>query len=614
VNSYTHDWRIDGWRVHAGHGELVVYGAYNGWQSLLIDDDARAAYAAVTAVEAPDDQQCLAVAETLFRRWKDWLWEARALAPWETGWHGDEPCWRVDERTQLIFPPDGSVQRWHDEVLTIFRPFDMGVPLRQAIRQRDVPALVAIMQLLLPRQPQTYRQQLDNALPPPNFERSAIREIELDGQHVYVRGCLRTIWRRRGDPTAVSYIVVIPPEHPEQPEIRAIVPAGSRRCRPPMGDYEWLYHDAAQEYNLLSMLHILDQVLTNYRPQHCDACATEGPTVTVDSMSLCEDCIITCWVGHPMYQGHLHRCRHCGNTCCPDHCSVCLVCHQDFCANHYDDALHACAICARQSLFSTTTLLSWQALAQFDGEPALAEIRQQLPLRKLRGWQTIEVIDQPRRILIRAVSDPPVLDQYDNLPLDPCTVFLCWAIDDQGRVLKNQDGYTFNGMLYINGEHPHVLQGQPCWGNLGSAWYLAQESQEIDIMLTVVFDFLSSYNPQSAYLRLSEIASYHDRWQRYARDLCNFCHTRGEINNDVRGLEAGMNCCVDCQATCAICEVNAISDYLCVCCRCEAAVCVECVSYCLDCGSPCCREACRQGHIAECPYTQERLRQRQATY
>jgi hypothetical protein len=155
-------------------------------------------------------------------------------------------------------------------------------------------------------------------------------------------------------------------------------------------------------------------------------------------------------------------------------------------------------------------------------------------------------------------------------------------IDSTGKVLiYSADGTDGDGY-----PHPHVdSNGRPCLGNISADLAKAIGSMRIFEALTLLYDFISSYNEDGPFIKISKFDSDYDDPDEDPRSDCDDYHTPFCIlecsHND------GMHCCSDCG--------EHRTDY----CYTECGYNVPGFNYCSPCDD--CEEAEAYCYL-ECPY------------
>ena len=139
--------------------------------------------------------------------------------------------------------------------------------------------------------------------------------------------------------------------------------------------------------------------------------------------------------------------------------------------------------------------------------------------------------------------------------------------------------------------HPHISDDVLCAGEAVAPIRRALADGRFCDFYLLVKGVVETYNPSSAYVKLSdwEGTPCHDCGDRTdGDDLCG-C---GNCDHDF---------CPQCSSSCEACNNSRCNDCLSTCARCEVSVCEECRGYCYACKQTCCRSCQnKDGLCTEC--------------
>ena len=183
-------------------------------------------------------------------------------------------------------------------------------------------------------------------------------------------------------------------------------------------------------------------------------------------------------------------------------------------------------------------------------------------------------------------------------------------IDAAGKVtIYSADGTEADGY-----PHPHVdSNGKPCWGNIGPDLAKAIGRMRVFEALTLLYDFLASYNPDGPFVRIGKFDDNYDDPDENPCEDCEDYHSPYCVcecpHND--GLYSCADCCEYRTDYCyRECEYNVPGfEYCSPCDECE-----ESKEYCfLNCeyndawqiNSPC--DGCNKPSCDGCPYLEKKL-------
>lgn len=133
--------------------------------------------------------------------------------------------------------------------------------------------------------------------------------------------------------------------------------------------------------------------------------------------------------------------------------------------------------------------------------------------------------------------------------------------------------------------HPHVSDEQLCPGEAGPAIRAALEEGRLCDFFLLVSTVLQNYNPESAYVKLSD-------WHSATCDDCGY--SVGEFEYCCEGCENTF--CNECTGFCQSCEAVLCSSCLDECSVCEDCFCQNCLTPCRKCGEQCC-DSCLEKQI-----------------
>lgn len=137
--------------------------------------------------------------------------------------------------------------------------------------------------------------------------------------------------------------------------------------------------------------------------------------------------------------------------------------------------------------------------------------------------------------------------------------------------------------------HPHVSAERVCEGDGHAAITKALEQGRISDFFSIVTGILSTYNPDSPYVSLSD-------WQGYGCYDCG--HTMA--SDDSYYCEHCMNdFCSQCSTYCQVCETSICLGCAVSCTACNEPICKKCIYECKDCHDPFCRDCLSEEYLCE---------------
>ncbi len=170
---------------------------------------------------------------------------------------------------------------------------------------------------------------------------------------------------------------------------------------------------------------------------------------------------------------------------------------------------------------------------------------------------------------------------------DPRTSFTILALDPHPA--GTDSGVT----------HPHVSSGRLCPGDAVNAIGEALRQGRLCDFFMVVRSVLTTYNPDSPYVKL-------DEWHGVA---CYECGDSTDEDHRYYCEACGYDYCDYCSSYCRGCEESRCNGCLTSCSDCGDSFCSSCLKACEECDAKCCSDCLEDGLCAECMKEKERQKE-----
>lgn len=143
--------------------------------------------------------------------------------------------------------------------------------------------------------------------------------------------------------------------------------------------------------------------------------------------------------------------------------------------------------------------------------------------------------------------------------------------------------------------HPHVSDEKLCTGDAGPSIRTALEGGRIADFFILVRSILTTYNPDSPYVKLEE----------WAGEECGECGYRMHEDSTYFCERCEQNYCDECIGWCRGCDLSLCQSCLDLCPECEESICTHCVTPCGNCESRCCQSCLTEDLCPTCIQEQE---------